>query len=330
MLLLNTWELHGPNNPIAVSKTVDAVASNAPEPDKSRAVVSFSKTAESFFLGDYTVHGQSNQIPIILPNARTARDSQPLSVDIDRRDDIVVIASRDVQRRTKPALVQKVPAGPDLDWSDDEPEEAEHPDDDDPSSPSSESDESAYETYSEGSTDTGIHSSEEESEGEEYPVSDSEKSEENNESEADERDSEPEIRTRRGSSRPPQSSGLTDDPLQLENEPLKATENKRPTYPGQPGRFRESGDRLTANLTVYRVSSGKPARIFHYRHNIPTMLYQSPPVLHPYSPLLVWPLGGGELLFVDYEEKTYFIRATMPSTRGSEFSTSLHHNHLPL
>lgn len=321
LLLLNTWDLSRQleTKPTVVSKPGITVAGKGSEKDKLwQTAVTFSNTTESFLLGDFTVHSQDNKLPFTLDEPTTGRDSQSLSVDIDRRGGIIVIASRNVHKPIKvsSAIRPKVPGDSNMEWSDDEVEYAQHADEE--SSSSSESDESAYETYSEGSTDSEVHSSEDESEGEEYPVSESEESEENNASESDDSDSEPETRTRRGSSRLPQSADLTDDKLQLENEPIKPTENKRPTYPGQPGRFREPGDRLTANLAVYSVNSGNPTRIFRYKHNIPTILYNSPPVLHPHDPLLVWPLGGGELLFVDYEEKTYFIRATMPSTRGSE------------
>jgi hypothetical protein len=44
------------------------------------------------------------------------------------------------------------------------------------------------------------------------------------------------------------------------------------------------------------------------------MLYHSPPVLHPSKTLVVWPLRGGDRLFGDYSENTYFVRGSMTAT----------------
>ena len=112
----------------------------------------------------------------------------------------------------------------------------------------------------------------------------------------------------------------TETKLELEGDLLKKG-RKRPTYPGVPGRFRDPKDRIIANVAVYETSSGKAVRLFHYEHDIPSMLYHSPPLLHPHKALLVWPLGGGEVLFADYVEKTYLTRAMMPTTapRDSKF-----------
>jgi hypothetical protein len=109
--------------------------------------------------------------------------------------------------------------------------------------------------------------------------------------------------------------------LDLEGTQMKPN-NSRPTYPGMPGRFRDPKDRISASIAVYNIGSGQEIRLFHYAHDIPTTLYHSPPVLHPFKPLVVWPLGGGDVLFADYVEKTYFIRGLMPTTRDSKhFST---------
>ncbi|KDN63409.1 hypothetical protein CSUB01_11577 [Colletotrichum sublineola] len=103
---------------------------------------------------------------------------------------------------------------------------------------------------------------------------------------------------------------------ELEANLLKEKGTDRPTYPGVPSRFRDPNDRITASAVVYSITSGQATRLFHYEHNLPatSMLYHSPPALHPQEPLLVWPLGGGEVLFADFEAKTYFIRAIMPTT----------------
>ncbi|KAJ0352432.1 hypothetical protein COL154_008569 [Colletotrichum chrysophilum] len=110
-----------------------------------------------------------------------------------------------------------------------------------------------------------------------------------------------------------------DTQLKLDEGLLKKKNGNRPTYPGMPGRLRDSKDQITAGVVVYDVRSGQTVRMFRYKHDAPAMLYHSPPALHPTKPLLVWPLGGGEVLFADYEEKTYFTRAAVPTTNDSEF-----------
>lgn len=84
--------------------------------------------------------------------------------------------------------------------------------------------------------------------------------------------------------------------LELEGDLLKQKNEDCPRYPGLPGRFRDPKDRVTASVTVYNGDSGRAVRIFHYEHDIPAMMYHSPPVLHPHKALLIWPLGGGEVL----------------------------------
>ena len=53
---------------------------------------------------------------------------------------------------------------------------------------------------------------------------------------------------------------------------------------------------------------GPEGRVFRFRRKTTDALLDSPPVLHPTEPLLAWPLSGREVLFADYEDKTYFIR----------------------
>ncbi|KAH9838292.1 uncharacterized protein C8Q71DRAFT_750327 [Rhodofomes roseus] len=51
-------------------------------------------------------------------------------------------------------------------------------------------------------------------------------------------------------------------------------------------------------------------RLFRFSRRTPAPLSDSPPAFHPSQPLVVWPLGGlrAQVLFVDYEDITYFIR----------------------
>lgn len=77
-------------------------------------------------------------------------------------------------------------------------------------------------------------------------------------------------------------------------------------------------------LMVYDLSSGAAVQVFKFSHPLPIALYDSAPVIHPTKPLVVWPLCGGEVMFADFEGKTYFIRKARPSTRKS---LSFFHHH---
>jgi hypothetical protein len=79
----------------------------------------------------------------------------------------------------------------------------------------------------------------------------------------------------------------------------------------------ESRD-LQVSLVVFDTSCSVPKRIFHFSHTVSSMLYASPPVIHPSKALLVWPLGRGDVLFADFVANTYFVRRLRPSTSHSE------------
>lgn len=81
---------------------------------------------------------------------------------------------------------------------------------------------------------------------------------------------------------------------------------------------------IRASIAVYDIANQIPVRIFHYEEILPVALYSSPPAIHPSKPLVVWPLAGGNILFADFECKTYFIRRALPSSRNSEFYKYVH------
>ena len=70
-------------------------------------------------------------------------------------------------------------------------------------------------------------------------------------------------------------------------------------------------------LTIYDLATHPPTPVFTFTQQLPVMLYQSPPVIHPTKPLVVWPLCGGDVLFADIEGKSYFIRRARTTTRKS-------------
>ena len=73
-------------------------------------------------------------------------------------------------------------------------------------------------------------------------------------------------------------------------------------------------------LTIYDLAAGPPTQVFTFTHPLPIMLYDSPPAIHPTKPLVVWPLCGGDVLFADFEGKSYFIRRARTTTRKSRSS----------
>ena len=70
-------------------------------------------------------------------------------------------------------------------------------------------------------------------------------------------------------------------------------------------------------LTIYDLAASPPTQVFRFTHQLPIMLYDSPPAIHPTKPLAVWPLCGGDVLFADFEGKSYFIRRARTTTRKS-------------
>ena len=70
-------------------------------------------------------------------------------------------------------------------------------------------------------------------------------------------------------------------------------------------------------LMIYDLAATPPTRIFKLTHQLPIMLYESPPAIHPSKSLVVWPLCGGEVLFADFAAKSYFVRRAKTTTRKS-------------
>ena len=60
--------------------------------------------------------------------------------------------------------------------------------------------------------------------------------------------------------------------------------------------------------TLQYDDNSTTTKSFEYSCPLWFMLYDSPPAVHPQESLVVWPLGGGNLLFVDVAAKTYFTR----------------------
>ena len=70
-------------------------------------------------------------------------------------------------------------------------------------------------------------------------------------------------------------------------------------------------------LKIYDLATSPPTQFFTFKHQLPIMLYESPPAIHPTKPLVVWPLCGGDVLFADFEGNSYFIRRARTTTHKS-------------
>ncbi|KAF8859463.1 hypothetical protein BDZ45DRAFT_356793 [Acephala macrosclerotiorum] len=75
------------------------------------------------------------------------------------------------------------------------------------------------------------------------------------------------------------------------------------------------------NITVQRNRLSGTETVFRYTTTSPSLLYESPPVLHPTLPLLVYPLDGRRFLFANLVENTYFMHRISfdeAESKGSE------------
>ncbi|KAG1898125.1 uncharacterized protein F5891DRAFT_1148495 [Suillus fuscotomentosus] len=79
-----------------------------------------------------------------------------------------------------------------------------------------------------------------------------------------------------------------------------------------PSSERTEKQKPQATITVFDTQLR--TRLFCLRQPIKCRLFASPPVFHPTKSLIVWPLGDGDILFVDYLAKTQFTRRLQPST----------------
>ncbi|KAF3939993.1 hypothetical protein ABW19_dt0201895 [Dactylella cylindrospora] len=59
------------------------------------------------------------------------------------------------------------------------------------------------------------------------------------------------------------------------------------------------------DIDVYDTSDTDMKLLFTYRGKYRAMLHESPPAIHPQSPLVVWALNGSELLFADIDKNSW-------------------------
>ena len=71
------------------------------------------------------------------------------------------------------------------------------------------------------------------------------------------------------------------------------------------------------SVFIFDTVNHQQKPIFHFSQFVDRSLFSSPPSFHPFQPLVVWPLGAGEVLFANYQDNTYFTRLLCPSGFGS-------------
>ncbi|KAJ3892676.1 hypothetical protein GG344DRAFT_44866 [Lentinula edodes] len=79
---------------------------------------------------------------------------------------------------------------------------------------------------------------------------------------------------------------------------------------------------LQASISVFLIRSSDespllPAKLFHFTQELPISLYDSPPAIHPFKSLIVWPIGRGDVLFADFSCQSYFTRKLRLTTSNS-------------
>lgn len=277
------------------------------------------------WLNDVSVPDHESNL-MLLHERQTRHDRESISFDFRTRDNIVVSVrrskykSKKVPHRFSQQHKNKSVATTEItpDWSSSESD-----------SPSSEDEDenAAEETCSEGSTD---FDSDEESSDDGTGSSSGDNDASSAEATADEDSSDDSYDSfssydedgypkpsRKGSSQRRKktlTSGIIESNLTFEEEEGQATRTReRPM-----SRLSQRKNMVHAELSVYDIRSGHPARLFHFKQDLPVMLYSSPPALHPSKSLVAWPLGGGDILFADYMANTFFIRGAVPNTQDSK------------
>lgn len=71
------------------------------------------------------------------------------------------------------------------------------------------------------------------------------------------------------------------------------------------------------SVRIFDTVNEQQKPIFHFSQYVDRSLFSSPPSFHPFKPLMVWPLGAGEVLFANYQDNTYFTRLLCPSGFGN-------------
>lgn len=77
--------------------------------------------------------------------------------------------------------------------------------------------------------------------------------------------------------------------------------------------------RIRQDIKIYENGDDGGKVLFNLRKRYTSLLYKSPPVIHPQHPLAVWPLTGRVLLFADFKVNKFFEQRIKSSGRRGEF-----------
>lgn len=86
---------------------------------------------------------------------------------------------------------------------------------------------------------------------------------------------------------------------------------------------RTSHSKPRATISIFYAQddwADEPYLWFEKKFPLRYKVYKSPPVVHPNKPLVVWPLGDGDILFIDYEKSTSFTRRLRPAPHSRHIS----------
>jgi len=108
-------------------------------------------------------------------------------------------------------------------------------------------------------------------------------------------------------------SNTSDDSYQV----FDAAAQLEAAFKGDENDLRNLPKNQRGKLLIYDTNSEEKEPIFRYETGCPRPLFNSPPVFHPTAPLVVWPLGGEDILFANFKDKTYYTRTLRCSASRS-------------
>lgn len=113
------------------------------------------------------------------------------------------------------------------------------------------------------------------------------------------------------------SSGRGSDSSDGSDQVFDAAAQLEAVFRGDQNDLHELPKNQRGKLLIYDTSSEDKEPIFRYETGCPRPLFNSPPAFHPTAPLVVWPLGGEDILFANYKDKTYYTRTLRCSASRS-------------
>lgn len=331
---IETWDLRENAVPnLTSTSNISAASLNESFGEEASAVVTRKEGLKEAYiwLDDLPVPNQGKSNPMLLREKQCQHDLETISFDFRTRGSIIVSTRRSKYQSATAPLETSQHRPEDLETVVDDSRDLSSADSSEVSSSEDDEDDAAEETCSEGSTefdsaeessDDGTDERDGSSSGDDHVSSaagaEDEDSSDDSYDSSSSYDDDGYPKNGRGGSRQQRKAlstgGIVESNLAFGNEEEMATRTRARPMP----RLSERSNMINASLNVYDIRSGHPVRLFHFRQDLPVMLYSSPPALHPSKSLVAWPLGGGDVLFADYMSNTYFIRGAVPNTQDSE------------